>query len=163
MCIRTLTVCLPALMVTLACGRNAPDNGTPHNTIETGPAEQSDATRGSDQLVGAWELRSEPPQRFPGLQIVVSVDSVSESRYFGRLAKYLSGNVGQNPNDYEAFEDSITSTQVVTFTIPTVNREMLGILFSGTLTADSILLSTFVLGPDTLNGTGRRWFLVRKS
>ena len=131
----------------VGCGRGARDSATPQEHTEA--------------LIGEWELGSIPPQRMPGLHITVSIDSVIGARYFGRLTNYFSGNVGQDPEVFEAFSDSIQTDGGVTFSLPTVGTDMLGMKMEGRLTVDTIELDLFVLGPDTISSGARRWILVR--
>jgi len=138
-------------------------------TQETVPQIQADtdttATQGDRAavaLLGDWELRSDPPQRPPGFSLTITVDSAADSHYFGRLTHYFAGNVGRDPREFEAFRDSVRTDGVVRLAIPTVDRDMLGIVMEGSVTAaDTIRLNLFVLGPDTLSGGIRRWALVK--
>lgn len=148
-----------------ACGRGTPEASPPQHRAEDAtetPAEARPATGTAAALIGDWELRSDPLQRMPGLRLTVTVDSVTGAWYFGRLTYYFSGNVGGDPREYEPFVDSIRPYGIVTFVLPTVDRDMLGIVLEGTLTTDTIQLDKFVLGPDTLSGGTRRWTLVRR-
>jgi hypothetical protein len=147
-----------------ACGRGAPETAPPQQHSEElaeTPAEVQSAGGEAAGLVGDWELQSNPPQRLPGLHLTVTVDSTAGSRYFGQLSNYFSGDVGIDPRDFEAFADSIWPDGSLTFALPTVDRAMIGILLKGTYATDTIQLSTFVLGPDTLSTGTRRWALVR--
>ena len=144
----------------VACGHGAPETAPPQQRAEA--TTEKPASGAAAALVGDWELRSDPPQRMPGLRLTVTVDSATGVRYFGRLTNYFSGNVGGDPRVYEAFVDSIRPDGSVTFVLPTVDRDMLGIVMEGTLSADTIQLDTFVLGPDTLSNGTRRWALVKR-
>lgn len=112
-------------------------------------------------LLGNWELRRIPPRSMPGLSLTLQIDSTRGARYFGRLIHYFAGDVGQDPSDYEAFADSIRRDDHLIFTIRAVDRRMLGMVMAGRLTADTVELETFVLGPDTLSDGPFRWILVR--
>lgn len=128
----------------------------------TAAASTTQSTRPESTLLGNWLLRSAPAQRMPGTQLTVSVDSVDGSAYVGRLSHYFAGNMGIDPAEFQACDDSISADSIVTFRLPTVDPELLGILLVGRLTNDSIALTTFVLGPDTLSKGSRRWYLVRE-
>jgi hypothetical protein len=172
----------------LACGRGEPDTLPPHQLAEATaatptaepaaastadavltPASETTEKSGEDQatpgiaaeLVGNWELRSEPPQRMPGLHMTVTVDSTSGTRYFGRLSNYFSGDVGIDPREFEPFVDSIGSDRTVTFVMPTMDGQLSGIEMEGSLLPDTVRLNKFVLGPDTLSNLARQWVLVR--
>ena len=148
-----------------ACGHGAPEKSPPQQPVEEAtetPIEAQPARGAAADLVGDWELQSNPPQRMPGLHLTVTVDSASGSRYFGRLSHYFSGNVGMDPRDFKPFTDSISQDGFVVFAMPTSDREMLGIVMEGTVTADTVRLGRFVLGPDTLSAGARRWALVRR-
>ncbi len=146
----------------VGCGRGARDSATPQEHTEAEPSADLRTVSGpAAALIGKWELASKPPQRMPGLHITVSIDSVIGARYFGRLTNYFSGNVGQDPEVFEAFSDSIRTDGGVTFSLPTVGTDMLGMKMEGRLTVDTIDLDLFVLGPDTISSGARRWILVR--
>jgi len=147
-----------------ACGRGAPETAPPQQSAEVATemrAEAQPAGGTTTGLVGNWELQSDPPQRLPGIRLTVTVDSTSGTRFFGRLSNYFSGDVGIDPRSFESFADSIRPDGSLTFAMPTVDRTMLGIVLEGTYTTDTIRLSRFVLGPDTLSTGTRRWTLVR--
>ena len=149
-----------------ACGRGAPETAPPRQPAEeaTETSAESPPARGvAARLVGDWELRRDPPQRMPGINLTVTVDSISGARYFGRLSHYFSGNVGIDPRDFEPFADSIGSDKTVVFAMPTFDREMLGIVMEGIVAGDTIQLGKFVLGPDTLSAGTWHWVLVRRS
>jgi hypothetical protein len=98
----------------------------------------------------------------PGLHITLTVDSVSGARYFGRLSNYFSGNVGQDPRAFESFSDSVRAGGIVSFSLPSVESDMLGMQMNGRMAVDTIALDMFVLGPDTISSGTRRWILVRR-
>ena len=145
-----------------ACGRGAPEAAPPQLRAEGADETSAEAQPAGAELVGNWELQSDPPQRMPGIHLTVTVDSTSETRYFGRLSNYFAGNVGVDPRQFEAFADSIRPDGTLRFVLQTVDRDMLGIVLDGTHTADTIQLTTFVLGPDTLSSGTWRWLLVRR-
>ena len=172
----------------LACGRGEPDTLPPHQLAEAtaatptaeaaaAPTEEAVVTPAAEttevfaedqatpgaaaELVGNWELRSDPPQRMPGLHMTITVDSASGARYFGRLNNYFSGDVGIDPREFEPFVDSIGSDRTVTFVMPTRDGQLSGIVMEGNLVPDTVRLNKFVLGPDTLSNLTRRWVLVR--
>lgn len=113
-------------------------------------------------LIGEWKLRSAPAQRAPGLQLTIEVSTADGAQYTGRLTNYFSGNVGGDPDRYEAFADTVRHG-TVRFFIRAVDRRMLGIVLQGTARCDTIPLDLFVLGPDTLSPGSRQWFLVRST
>jgi len=139
--------------------------GTQEIVPEMQPDKDTTATQrdGAAAFLGDWELRGDPPQRPPGFSLTITVDSAAESHYFGRLTHYFAGNVGRDPREFEAFRDSVRTDGVVSLVIPTVDLDMLGIVMEGSVTAaDTIQLSLFVLGPDTLSSGTRRWTLVKE-
>ena len=157
----------------LACGRGETDTLPPHRLAEAtaatptaepaaAPTEEAVVTPGAAaELVGNWELRSNPRQRMPGLHMTITVDSAAGTRYFGRLNNYFSGDVGIDPREFEPFVDSIGADRTVTFVMPTRDGQLSGIVMEGSLLLDTVRLNTFVLGPDTLSNLARRWVLVR--
>ncbi len=163
---RKLVVATLTWLGVLACGRGAPETAPPQQPAEEATealAKEQPTRSAAAELVGDWLLRSDPPQQMPGLHVTVTVDSASGIRYFGRLSNYFSGDVGIDPQEFEPFADSIGPNRSVVFAMPTRDRDMLGIVMEGTLTADTVRLSKFVLGPDTLSAGNRRWSLVRQS
>lgn len=115
----------------------------------------------SDDLVAAWMLRSDPPQRPTGLRITFSVDSASGSRFYGELSHFFSGNVGTDPREFEPFIGSVRAGRIA-FEFARRSRPDAGGSLVGHVNKDTVFCDTLVLGPDTLTGRGRRWFLVKE-
>jgi hypothetical protein len=153
---------IPALVCLgyAGCRHGTPETVPPLQHVDETTSIPTDGTAAG--LTGDWELRSNPPQRPPGFSLTVTVDSVVDAQYFGRLTHYFSGDVGRDPREFEAFRDTLRPDGTVRFDIPTVDRELLGIVLEGLATADTMRLSLFVLGPDTLSNGTRRWTLVRR-
>lgn len=148
-----------------SCGRGSPDPAParePGQSTEEGHIRTSPLGPGASDLTGSWELRSDPAQPMPGFRLSLTVDSVVEGRYFGRITNFFSGNVGRNPREFETFSDSILPGGRLTIPIRTVEGGPPRIRLEGTLQTDTIRLHTFVLGPDTLSNSARQWMLVRK-
>ena len=163
--LRTRLVSSTVLMLgVVACGQGNTNGVVPPPVADAAgvAGEAASATVQEDSLTGDWQLRSEPPQRLPGLRITIAVDSVRGSRAFGKLTHYFSGDVGGDPSDYEPFTDSLRQDGTVAFLMPTVDMDYPGIAMLGRFAADTIRLATFVLGPDTLSNGPRRWYLVRQ-
>jgi len=147
-----------------ACGRNAPEHSPAQ--MDTDAVAETPGVLGADsgltgRLVGDWELQSVPPQQMPGIRVSFSVDSCRGTEYFGRVTNYFSGNVGRNPSEFEAFSDSLRDDEFVRFLLHPVENGWLGGAIEGRLGTDTILVNSFVLGPDTLTNIPRRWMLVR--
>ena len=162
---RILLIAALAWPFIAACGRGAPEPAPPQHRAEEATetlVETRSASGMAAALVGNWELRSDPPQRMPGFRLTVTVDSAAGVRYSGRLTNYFSGNVGVDTRMFKEFVDSIRPDGSVAFIMPTYDSAMLGIQLEGDLTADTIHLGTFVLGPDTLSKGTRRWILVKR-
>lgn len=151
--------------VLAACGRGVPDTATPRESVDVTLEDSSKVVTDSGPaavLLGDWVLQGVPAPRMPGLQITLTVDSVSGARYFGRLSNYFSGNVGQDPRVFESFSDSVRAGGTVSFSLPRVESDMLGMQMDGRIANDTIALDMFVLGPDTISSGTRRWILVRR-
>lgn len=149
-----------------SCGRGGSDTSIPVRD-STQEVSETDAVTHPDSapaaaLLGDWELDRIPTQRMPGLNIRVTIDSVTGVRYFGRLSQYFSGNVGQDPRDYVPFSDSIHPGGLLTFAIPSVDLSLPSMVLEGKLTADTIELNQIVFGPDTIVSGQYRWVLVRR-
>ncbi len=114
------------------------------------------------QLIGHWDLASDPPQTLPGLRMAFAIDSTSGSGYFGRLAFYIAGNAGANAGDFKPFADTVGQDGSVQFRAAHGNPSLSGILVVGQLRGDTIHVETLVIGPDTLSRRQRKWFLVKR-
>jgi hypothetical protein len=148
-----------------SCGRGSSDESAAlvPNPQDTGAVTEVRPVYGlAASLVGEWELARIPPQPMPGINITVTIDSAKDVRYYGRISHYFSGNVGQDPNHYAQFTDSILHDRSLIFSMPAVESGMPGLAMEGTLTTDTIMLDTFVLGPDTIRSSQHRWILVRR-
>ncbi len=112
-------------------------------------------------LEGVWYLASDPPQIMPGIRIELTVDSANGS-LFGHLSHFFSGNVGIDTKMFAPFTDSSEGDGNITIDIRRTTPVSPGIAFRGRVTGDTIALSVFTLGADTMSGNGRRWFLIKR-
>lgn len=164
---RSLPILLLPLVAACAQGR-APGGEAVRDTGDsaagvhqvTPPAPDADSL--AFLLVGTWRLRRDPPQPMPGLRVLVTVDSSSGSRFFGRVTEYFSGNVGVDPAAFAAFSETVDDDLAVSIRILQARSREPGLAMRGRLLGDEIRLDSFVLGPDTLSGTGTRWYLTRE-
>ena len=112
-------------------------------------------------LVGNWHLRPAAPirQGGPGIRLTLTVDSARAERLYGRLAHYFAGNVGMDPSDYAPFVGTVSDGGVA---IRLEHRDPAGpaLEFAGRVSGDSVYLTTFAIGPDTLSRDAD-WILVR--
>jgi len=155
----TPTQLLLALLciTTLACAPSGTKSNEPAQSETAAAAPQSAA-----QLLGEWDLNSNPPLPMPGLRIAFTVDSVWESTYFGRLTHYFAGNVGGNMRDFKPFAGSLDQEKRVEFKAERRDPTALGIVVAGLLRADTIHVDTLIIGPDTLPQRDRQWFLTKR-
>jgi hypothetical protein len=112
-------------------------------------------------LTGDWHLRPAAPRR-PGpggIQLTLTIDSVREAQVFGHLVHYFSGNVGIDPARFRPFEGS-RSDDALAIAIEPAEPAGPGIRFAGRVSGDTIHLTTFALGTDTLSHD-TAWMLVR--
>ncbi len=157
---------LSVFVLTTACSKTeSADTPEPGQTADSAisviqPEARSTATT-ETTLVGEWSLSSAPAQRLPGIQLTVTVDSAAGSALWGRLTSYFAGNMGTSPDIYQPFSGSIDADSSISFSILPTDSDYLGIVFSGKLASDSIVLDTFVLGPDTMTNGNLRWALVK--
>ena len=140
-----------------ACARGGAAANSAGQSQEAGIADQSAA-----QLIGEWLLASDPPQPLPGLRIGFTVDSARGAAYHGRLSLYFAGNVGGRPDDFEPFSGSVGRDGTVTFRAQPGDPAAPSIMLVGPLRADTIHVTTLVVGADTLSGQHRSWFLVKR-
>jgi hypothetical protein len=77
--------------------------------------------------------------------LTLRVDSVVESAVMGQLDE------GELDND-----------TAVRFTIYPQDRDQPSFVLAGKPSPDTIALTTFVLGPDTLSGPDQQWWLIRR-
>jgi hypothetical protein len=148
-----------------ACAHGNQSDRLPSDSLATARVSDSLTDVGqmtSDDLVAGWMLRSDPPQRPTGLRITFTVDSASGSRFYGELSHFFSGNVGTDPREFEPFIGSVRAGRIA-FEFARRNRPTAGGSLVGHLGTDTVFCDTLVLGPDTLTGRGRLWFLVRDS
>ncbi|UCG87271.1 MAG: hypothetical protein JSW71_01625 [Gemmatimonadota bacterium] len=141
----------------VACARGGTASDSAAQSQEAGGVSQSAA-----QLIGVWDLATDPPQTPPGLRMAFTVDSASGSSYFGRLSLYFAGNAGGNSDEFEPFAGNMGQDGTVEFRVEHSDRSIPGISVVGPLRADTIRVETLVIGPDTLSSPGRRWFLVKR-
>ncbi len=116
---------------------------------------------GTSSLEGVWYLASDPPQTMPGIRIELTVDSANGS-LFGHLSHFFSGNVGIDTKAFAPFTDSLKRGGDITINILRSTDNSPGIAFRGRVTGDTIALSVFNLGADTMTGANRRWLLIKR-
>ena len=153
---RLLTALL-CVTTPLACARGNSASGDLEHA-ESATAEVYSAAA----LVGDWYLESEPPTPRPGLSMRFTVDSTDGPSYFGRLSHYFAGNVGGDLTAFKPFVGSMDDHDLVEFRVDQVDPAMLGIVVQGRLGADTIHANTLIIGPDTVSGSDRSWFLVKR-
>jgi hypothetical protein len=148
-----------------ACAHGNQSNRVPSDSLASAgsPDSFTDIEQmTSDDLVAAWMLRSDPPQRPTGLRITFTVDSASGSQFYGELSHFFSGNVGTDTREFEPFVGSVRAGRIA-FAFARRSRPNTGVSLVGHLGTDTVFCDTLVLGPDTLTGRGRLWFLVREN
>ncbi|UCF41368.1 MAG: hypothetical protein JSW43_03290 [Gemmatimonadota bacterium] len=136
----------------LACSREAPTN---RPEASTGQAEPT------ADLAGDWHLRPAAPLR-PGplgMRLTLTIDSVRDAQLYGRLVHYVSGNVGIDPARFRPFEGTV-SAGALAIAIEDADPAGVGLGFAGQVSGDTIHLTTFALGADTLSRDAI-WLLVR--
>lgn len=141
----------------ISCARGNSASGDLENA-ESATAEVYSAVA----LVGDWDLTSDPPLPPPGLHMSFTVDSADSPRYYGRLSHYFSGNVGADLTAFKPFVGSMDEHDLVEFRVDQVDPAMLGIVVQGRLGVDTIHTNALIIGPDTVSGGDRRWFLVKR-
>ena len=145
------------LMTVVACAPSGARSNE-HAQADSAAAQRQFA----GDLVGVWQLASEPPQPMPGLRMAFTVDSVRESHYFGRLTHYFAGNVGGNLAEFRPFSGSVVPGGRVEFRVDRDDPAELGLVVAGLNRADTIHVDTLIIGPDTLPQRDRRWFLTKR-
>jgi len=96
------------------------------------------------------------------MRLDLRVDSVAGTNLHGQLVHYFAGDVGVDSATFPHFEGEIQDDSLVHIVIGAAARPNAGFHFAGVLRADTLPLTTFVVGPDTLSGPDRHWRLVRK-
>ncbi len=132
-------------------------------TLACAGRQASDDMSRVPDAVGQWSLVHEPPRESssPGIQLTIAIDSVRGTNVYGRLVQYFAGNVGADPAVFQPFKGTVSADGSLSIPITPVDRAALGLVLVGSLGTDSIHLRTFVLGPDTVSGTGR-WLLLKQ-
>ena len=141
-----LCLCVTAGLGTLACVSRSSDD-RPHEL----------------PILGHWTLETIPPESSPGrMMLEVRVDSVTDARLHGHLVHYFTGDVGVDSSAFPHFDGEIRNDSVVRLVIRSAVSPTAGFHLTGVLHTDTIPLTTFVVGPDTLSGPDRYWILVRR-
>jgi hypothetical protein len=96
------------------------------------------------------------------MMLEVRVDSVTDARLHGHLVHYFAGDVGVDSSAFPHFDGEIRNDSVVRLVIRSAVSPTAGFHLTGVLHTDTIPLTTFVVGPDTLSGPDRYWILVRR-
>lgn len=112
-------------------------------------------------LVGTWSLEHPPAPAGPGIHLELHVDSVAGGSVHGALLTYFAGNLGAGASDFPHFAGTVTPSGAVEIQIGHADVDGAGFRFAGVIAGDTIPLSLFVVGPDTLSGGGVVWRLVR--
>ncbi len=94
--------------------------------------------------------------------VEIRVDSVRSPRVYGGLTHFFTGDVGLDPARFDQFDGAVTADSFVAFTISTSENPPALFSIAGTLVPDTIRVTRFILGPDTLSDRDREWLLVRK-
>jgi hypothetical protein len=94
--------------------------------------------------------------------LTLRVDSVVGSAVMGQLDGYFAGDMGMDTRDFPRFEGELDNDTAVRFTIYPPDRDQPSFVLAGKPSPDTIALTTFVLGPDTLSGPDQQWWLIRR-
>ena len=111
-------------------------------------------------VVGNWELELDPPTRGPRTQINVAIDSAPGGSVFGHLTRYFAGDFGLDVREFDPFRGDLKEDGAVR--IPIRSDRIGNILLDGTVSGDTINLTTLGIGPDTIDARGGRWLFVRR-
>ncbi len=132
-------------------------------TLACAGRQASDDMSRVPDAVGQWSLVHEPHRErsSPGIRLTIAIDSVRGTNVYGRLVQYFAGNVGADPAVFRPFTGTASADGSLSIPITPVDPAALGLVLVGSLGTDSIHLRTFVLGPDTVSGTGR-WLLLKQ-
>ncbi len=132
-------------------------------TLACAGRQASDDMSRVPDAVGQWSLVHEPVHQpsGPGIRLTIAIDSVRGTNVYGRLVQYFAGNVGADPSVFRPFTGTVSADGSLSIPITPVDPAALGLVLVGRLGGDSIHLRTFVLGPDTVSGTGR-WLLLKQ-
>lgn len=143
----------------LGCARPKPDLET-----ETQTPESQRPSTAALALAGSWELGLHPPPQraAPGIRLTVTIDSVRDGNLYGRLTHLFAGNVGFDPSAYRPFRGAIEGDSLVHVPISRADTDAGRLILRGRLGRDTIRLTTFVIGPDTLKGGASVWVLSRR-
>lgn len=90
--------------------------------------------------------------------MTVVIDSVRAERLYGRLVHYFSGNVGIDPARFRPFEGTLSDGDLA-IAIEPEDPTGPGVGFAGRVSGDTVYLTTFALGPDTLSQDAD-WVLI---
>ena len=111
-------------------------------------------------VVGNWELELDPATRGPRTRIDIAIDSAHGGSVYGRLTRYFAGDFGLDVREFDPFRGDLEEDGAVR--IPIRSGRIGDILLDGTVSGDTIALTTLGIGPDTMDARGGRWLLIRR-
>jgi hypothetical protein len=111
-------------------------------------------------VVGDWELELDPATRGPRTQIHIAIDSARGGSVYGRLTRYFAGDFGLDVSQFDPFQGDLSEDGQVR--IPIRSGKIGEMLLDGTVSSDTIVLSTLRIGPDVIDARGGRWLMVRR-
>jgi len=123
-------------------------------------ADEPTAEPSYPPVVGNWELELDPPTRGPRTRIDIAIDSAHGGSVYGRLTRYFAGDFGLDVREFDPFRGDLEEDGAVR--IPIRSGRIGDILLDGTVSGDTIALTTLGIGPDTMDARGGRWLLVRR-
>ena len=145
-CLVTLT----AQLVVLACARSA-------------DVADMSARQAAPDLRGEWTLVLDAAKSpTPGLRLTLVIDSATAGSLYGRVAHFLSGNVGIDPAAFLPFQGTLTRDSLVDIPVRPARGDAPLLQLVGLLAGDSVRLRSFVIGRDTLTGVEGRALLIRE-
>jgi len=137
-----------------------PDVSRPEPLEAEPAADEPTAEPSYPPVVGNWELELDPPTRGPRTRIDVAIDSAHGGSVYGRLTRYFAGDFGLDVREFDPFRGDLKEDGAVR--IPIRSDRIGDILLDGTVSGDTIALTTLGIGPDTMDARGGRWLLIRR-
>ena len=137
-----------------------PDVSRPEPVEAEPAADEPTAEPSYPPVVGNWELELDPATRGPRIRINVAIDSAHGGSVYGRLTRYFAGDFGLDVREFDPFMGNLEEDGAVR--IPISSKRIGDILLDGTVSGDTIALTTLGIGPDTMDARGGRWLLVRR-
>lgn len=113
-------------------------------------------------MVGAWALSASAHMNAPGLRLSLAIDSGVANEFHGHITLFFSGDLGIDPSAFAPFRGTVTTDHLVRIPVESSPPGGTKMYLAGRLVGDTIRLTTFTIGRDTVAAEEGHWLLVRQ-